>query len=375
MKRFTTYLSLLGLIVIGLATTASAAGFFVASDNGTARVNVGQEIDSTAYMAGTEVLVEGIIKGDLYCAAETVTIKGVVEGDVICVGSRVDVNGAVTGDVRFAAGEVNLGGATKGNALVAASTFTTTEDFTLGGDLTAWAEKMTLKGTVIRDALIGATTLNLFTTVGRDVSAYIDTLTLSDATRISGDLWYNAPERAEIPGGSVAGETRYESSNVSQSAGNIVTAYVAFVVALIIVTVSTVLLAPRFVHVAATLETRQALLAFLIGLGLVFIIPIAAIIIMSTVVGLWVGIVMIIAWLLMIMLALVFASYYLGSTLLQGRASNALVVGAFGSLVLAVLLIIPVANILVGIVAVCAGVGMQAMHVRYQFSEKPYTIV
>lgn len=359
--------------VVGVATTASAAGFFVGSDDGNAVLAEGRTIDGSAYMAGSEVIVDGTVKGDLYCAGETVTVEGTVEGDVICAGATVTINGVVNGDVRVAGADVTLGGEVKGNVLAGASTLITTDTFMLTGDFTAGSETMDLNGSIGRDALVGASTLTLRGTITRDLSADVEELTTQDGAKVAGNVWYKAPKPTAATG-AFEDKVHFEQGEAYDESSMDITTVLLGILMLIVFAVVSVLAVPRFIHTAATLAPRQALFAFLIGLTAVIITPIVAIIFMVTVVGIWVGVALLLVWLLAMIASSVFFSYYIGTLALQKRATNALLVALTGSAILSIALLVPFINALVFVVMLFVGVGMQVMHLRHQFSKDPYTI-
>ncbi len=374
-----TYGVIAGLIlalVVGVwvSTGVGAAGLYVGNDSGNATVAAGQTVDSSAYLAGTQVIVEGTIKGDLFCAGETVTIKGTVEGDVICGGSSVTVDGTVNGDVRVAGSNVSIGAKVLGSVTAAGSNVTTTKTFTAGRDFTAGGENVDLMGTFNRDVLVGATNLTLAGTVTRDVSAYVSNLTVNDSSKVTGNLWYSSDDKASVPQSVVNGNTTFDQAKNTDDTSADITGVLIALLALVTLAVVGVLIMPRFVHVASSLAPREVLLAFLIGFVAILLTPLVAVLLLVTGVGALVGIVMLITWLLAIVSSGVFASYYVGTLVLQKRATNALLVALVGSAVLGVLLIVPFINVLVFIAMICVGVGMQVAHLKYQFSKQPYTI-
>ncbi len=378
MKSIRTILAPIMTLFVAVAVTTSvgATGFFLASENSNATVPVGRTIDSSAFLFGSQVTVDGTIKGDLYCAGENVSVKGVVEGDVICAGSNVSITGAVLGDIRVAGAEVNIGGATKGSALAVGSVVRTTTDFTLGGDLTVGAETVELWGVLGRDILVGSGSTRLGATVARDASVYTDTISVDKTAQVTGNLWYKASERTQVPEGSVAGNTVFEQApKDSSSDGSGIGSALVLIVGMTLLTVVAVLVAPRFIHTAATLEPREVVFAGLAGLATVVLLPIVAIVFMVSIVGLWVGFVLLFVWILLALMSSVFVAYYVGTLVLRKRATHALLVGAVGAVVLSIVLLIPFINVIVFMLMLFVGVGMQVMHLKYQFSKNPYSIV
>lgn len=362
------------LIVFAVASTANAAGFFVGKEDGTATIPAGKTVDSTAFIAGSQVVIDGTVQGDLYCAGETVTIKGTIDGDVICGGSTVTIDGTVKGDVRAAGSTVMLGGDIAGSVLVAGSSVTTSDNFKVGRDFTGAAETMNLAGNFSRDVLAAATKFTLSGTVVRDISAYTDQFSLADNASVRGNVWYSSTNKSNVPDGVVQGNVVFEQSKRQDETSLDLSGLLLGMLMLIVLAVVGVLVMPRFVHTAASLAPRDVLLAFLIGFVAILLTPLVGVLLAVTMIGLLAGIVLMLVWLLAIISSGIFASYYVGTLVLQKRATNAVLVALAGSVVLAVLLLIPFINVLAFILMVCIGAGMQIMHIRHQFSKNPYTI-
>jgi hypothetical protein len=363
-------IALVGVLVV--ATSAHAAGFVIGNDNGDALVRANQTVDSTAFLAGNKVIVDGIIKGDLYCAGEDVVITGTVEGDVLCAGANVTVNGVVQGDVRVAGSDVKLGGEVQGSVTAGGSTVTTTPSFKVARDFTGGGETTDLSGLFGRDVHVGGTNVILNGDITRDLSLQAEEITVGKSTAVMGNVWYKSPKEV-VDNNAFAGKVHHEPMTTDESSFDIGGILIG-ILSLIVLAVVATLVMPRFIHVAASLPTRDVLLAFLIGFVAIILVPLLAVIFFATFVGWIVGIVLLLAWVLALVTSTVFASYYIGTLALQKRATNALLVALVGSAILSVLMLIPFINVLVVIVAVCAGVGMQIMHIKYQFSKDPYTI-
>lgn len=379
MKRLAG-LTLVGALVLTLGGVFGAAthaeSFKVASDNGDATLAADKTVDGTAYLAGNNITVEGTVKGDLFCAGKTIVVKGTVEGDVICGGMTVTVGGTVLGDVRVAGSDVFVDGKVGGSVTAAGSSVVIKKDANIARDATLGASTTTIDGTVGRDVLGGSQTLQINGTVGRDVTAETESLQIMTGAQVAGNVTYTASEKGSIADGTVKGKVGFtERQAGSEGRGFNFMGTLFGILSLVVLAVLATLLMPRFVHTAASLSFRGVLLAFLAGLAFVVLVPVLAIVLMSTVVGAYAAAVLLVAYVLVLIAAFVFASYYTGTLVLQKRAKNAVLVAAVGALVLGILLNIPILQILVFIAALLCGVGMQILHVKYQFSKQPYKIV
>ena len=368
----------LALVVSSLGffvSQAHAAGFYASADKGTASIAADKTVDGAAYLTGDHIVVDGTVKGDVYCAGNEIHINGTVEGDVLCGGKNLTIGGTIKGDIRVAGSSVTVRGNIAGNATIAASDGNVTKEAIIGGDITGGVSTFVMDGSIGRDMLIGSGTTVLGGTVGRDVNAGIDTLTVNQGARVGGNLTYQGNTEATVPAGVVAGKTQFTKvENKAESASSKFSYALGFIVAFIILALLVTLVMPKYIHEASTITVRRALLAFLAGFAALILIPLASVILMSTIIGIPAGVVGIIVWALFIFLSSVFFAYYVGTLVLKKRARNALVVAMVGALIVGIALFIPVLNILVFMIALCVGIGMQLLHIQNQFSKHPYKI-
>lgn len=117
---------------------------------GTVIVQQDRVIDEDLYAAGTRVIIEGTIRGDLIVLARQVDVRGTVEGDVLGVAFDIDIDGEVGGSVRATAWDVTVTGR-------------------VGDDLLAFARHVELDGSVGRDFLMAGVSADVDGTVGREL--------------------------------------------------------------------------------------------------------------------------------------------------------------------------------------------------------------
>ena len=71
-------------------TSASAQGVIVEDT-----IGQGETLDKSLILFGREVVMDGVINGDLLAVGNNVTINGDVNGSLIVVGQNVNLNGLV----------------------------------------------------------------------------------------------------------------------------------------------------------------------------------------------------------------------------------------------------------------------------------------
>lgn len=183
-------IGMLGLATLWLATTASPAAA------------------KTAESDLVWIVEDEVVSEDLYAVGNDIWIEGRIEGDLMAVaGSRLVVEGVVTGSVTALAATVVIGGEVGGSVIAAASAVTVTGD--VGGDVVAAAFDLAVDGEVGRDLLAAAwsahtggevqrdlrglfRSLNLGGKVAEDVEVRVDRLHASEGVSILGDFDFQA---------------------------------------------------------------------------------------------------------------------------------------------------------------------------------------
>ena len=368
--------AVVGVAGFFMASQAHAAGLYVATEKGDAVVAADKTVDSSAYLAGQNVLVEGTVKGDLYCAGDVVKISGTIEGDVLCgAQTSLMITGTVKGDIRVAASTVMIDGSVGSNATILARDTTMTKKAIVTGDVTGGTASFTLDGGIGRDLLIGSSVMKINGTVGRDVNAGLETLSIAPGAKIAGNLSYQSTNEASIPEGVVAGKTTYTVMTQGSQEGTSGVAMALMVIAaFVILAVVVTLIMPKYVHEASIIPMRQAVLAFLLGFAAIILLPMLAVIAFVAMVGSLLGAVLLAAWLLLMLLSGVFFAYYVGALVLGKRGTHAIVVVLVGSVMIGIVLMVPVVNVILMLVLLGVGVGMQLLRLQYQFSKHPYKI-
>lgn len=358
---------------------ASAAVYYESSkENGTITIKSGKTVDSSAFLTGGRIVVDGTVDGDLYCAGNNIEVNGTIKGDVICAGSAVKVGGTVEGNIRAAGNIIEVNGNVGGNVTSAGNTVMISEQAQVAGDLIGGASSVDINGKIGRDVLTGAGDMTIAGTVGRDVETDIQSLTFGDNAKINRNFIYKSSQEQSIPQGVVAGETsfqRIDSTRESADITNIITFVLILLTGFVLLAVFVTLIMPKYVHGAAVVSNRTLLLAFLVGFATLALTPAVAVMLLFSIVGIPIAIVLMIVWLLLMVLSGVFAAYRLGYAVLGKRATNALLVALVGAVILSILCLMPIVQVIVIPLAIFIGVGLQILHIQHQFSKKPYAIV
>lgn len=383
-------LNLAGRLAMASGLTVLATGLFAlpalaegyADASGSPQIAAGREVDGSAYLAGNNVNVAGTVKGDLFCAGSSVTISGVVDGDVLCAGDNVSVSGRVGGNLRLAGNTVTVTGATGRAATIGGNSVSLAGDASVGSDLTAGGNTLDLAGSVGRDLRLGAGTATVAGTVSRDVDGEVEKFTVTSTAAIGGHLHYVSSDDASVAPGTVQGEVRRTDPpqratppapmNRARTIGDWFLGALVGMLGLVVLSLTVVLLLPRFVRRVTDTPWRGIGIAALIGLlTLAAILPIT-VILFVTIVGAGAGLLLVVGFPLALLLSGPLTAYYLGREIMRRRTTNMLAMVAVGAALLGAAIAIPFLGFLVGLAAGCVGLGLIVLELRNQFASPTY---
>ena len=360
--------SMLAVVAAGnfMAHDAMAAAKFEGGEASYVRAD--DTVDGNAYLSGNSIRVEGTVNGDVFCAGRSIIISGTVNGDVICAGSTLNIQGKVAGDVRLAGESITLSSEIGGSATVYGNTVTVESSATIARDATLGGSDVLINGAVGRDVVATATNATLNGKIGRDVEGVYDALTIADDATVGGKVSYASNTDAVVRG-SVSGEvTRHEmqgySGRKAPGLADAVAALMMSVVWILAVALALLLILPKKTRTITNLSPRQAVLATAIGFMALFALPILAIILLVSIVGLPLGAIVLFAWLILILTSMAVAAVYIGRLLAAKWPMPIIPATMLGGLLLIVACMIPLLNVLVVITAVSFGVGAVLYGIR-----------
>jgi cytoskeletal protein CcmA (bactofilin family) len=98
-------------------------------------VNITEAVDGSLHAVGGRITVDAPVEGSLHAVAGRITVDAPVEGDASLAGGTITVKGPVKGDLRAAGGHVIIDGAIGGNASVAGGKLELGPDARIAGKL------------------------------------------------------------------------------------------------------------------------------------------------------------------------------------------------------------------------------------------------
>lgn len=149
------------------------------------------------YAAANRVLVRGTIDGDLFAlAGQDVSIEGEVTGSVTALASEVNVSGVIGGSLRVTSPSVEISGEITGDVVAVAFGIELEPGGKVGADLIMWAWNAGSHGSVSEDVEGSQRRLELSGDVSGNVRVSAGRLSVVDDLAVGGDLTYRSSNEA-----------------------------------------------------------------------------------------------------------------------------------------------------------------------------------
>lgn len=334
-----------------------------------------ETINKDYFSTGEKVVLSGTVNGDAYLAGGNIIVDGVVNGDLLVAGGNIDVNGKVTGDIRAAGGDIQIDGSVGGNITTVGGNIRIDDDSQISGSLVVGGGNVEVFGPLGKGITAGAGSLTIANNVGSDVAAGVGTLDLTSKAQVQGDLNYMSDEKAGVAdGASISGRVNHqvppkdadEDDKKKFLAGAAIGWAVFKFLALLVIGALLLWAVPNFMQKSAEAISKSPLQSLGIGFLVLILTPIAAILLMVTLIGLPLGLVLLLGYFFLIYISKVFVALAIGGRILNPKTSRYLAL-ALGLAILVVLFLIPVIGGLVDFAAVLLGLGAYTVTKRSTF--------
>jgi cytoskeletal protein CcmA (bactofilin family) len=375
-RRATTFAVVMAaaLCAVALPSPATAADTEHGHPNYT--LAAGQEVKTDLIVAADRTVIDGDVDGDLISWSRTVTVNGHVKGDILGGGELVTVNGTVDGNVRATCQTLAITGTVGKNLMAWAGNFNLDRKGKIGGTATVGGEDVDLDGHVGGDLLAFFKTLDLNGSIGGNVRTQGRSLTIGSGAEITGTTKFKGPNPPDVaPGAKLGGPvefTRHERGPDRTSPRyywhQALRWGAGFVFGLVLL-----LIAPGFFYDVANACKKVGPAS---GLGVLFLLalPVAAILVCVTIVGIPVGLTALFLYGIAIYSTQVFVGDWLGERILGAGVGFGPTLGrlALGLAIIRILRLIPYLGALVAAVVVIWGLGALVLtlyrYVRPQFA-------
>ncbi|MBS0620189.1 MAG: hypothetical protein JSS61_01855 [Verrucomicrobia bacterium] len=256
----------------------------------------GTVYDGDYFVSGRSVEISGTVDGDLYVFAEQVIIDGTVNGDVIGCGGSFDISGTVAKSCRLLAGQILISGTVKDSITSIGGNVQLRSGAPIGGNVVVVAGNADIAADAASSVTAVASNLRVAGLIHRNLNAYVGQMRITSLARIGGDLDYRSNANARIePGAQIAGTITHHPSFVRDLVqgtwihglliGSKVLAIAMNFLYTLVVAIILMKLFPRNLDAALSGLSAQPIKALSYGLMLLILLPLAALILLVSVLG------------------------------------------------------------------------------------------
>ncbi|MDH5578561.1 MAG: polymer-forming cytoskeletal protein [Betaproteobacteria bacterium] len=333
-----------------------------------------RQLGADTFVAGESARHSAPVQGDLIAAGGELLLAGPVAGDQIAFGGKLRLDGAVSQDLYAGGGQVALDGSVARNARVAGGEVSLGPRARVAGNASLAGGDVKVLGTIDGYLQAAGGRVLIDGRVAGDVEAASGALELGPNARIGGKLRYRggAPLKqdpaAQVQGGIERLEMPMRDVAERSPAPAV---FGVWTLGLMVMAAVLVLALPGFFgRVAQAARTRfgWSLLAGFLALAA---IPLAAVILLASVIGIPLALVALLGYLMLLLVGYVAAGIALGdATLARGWAARAAHRGwralfaALGVLVIGIVALIPWLGALAALAALITGMGALLLQAR-----------
>ncbi len=294
-------------------------------------IHEGEKIEKDLFIATGAFTNKGEVDGELFCASNSFHNFGSVSGDIIAAASYIRVDGNAGADVRLASERAEIGGNISEDATVFARAVEI--DGTIGNTLLVAARELNMNGSIGGDIKGAVKTMVIDGVVKGDVSIEADNIRFGPNARIEGDFIYRNNIEIRVPEGIVLGKVERRAPVFDGSIGmdkfeRESRKYSLFAKALfgfgyIAATMAFYALFKPFAERTSENIIKKPWYSLGLGFAAIIVIPIAAVILLVTVVGMPLAILTLVGYGVLLYISKIPVAHVIGRFIFGGKSPYA----------------------------------------------------
>jgi hypothetical protein len=332
-------------------------------------IGSGETVNGDLYLTGTNVTIEGTVNGDVFILGQNININGLVNGGISVAGQTITVNGKVSTGARIAGQTIHIGGNIGRDLIAVGSDVMVDRAAVIGGDLNLACSTGIMNGHVAGNIRGSVNLLTIAGAVDGNVNITVSSLNITSSANIRGNLTYTSRNTVTIQSGSVIGGTtsqiipaNHRGRGIWAGVAGLIGLRIFGFLAIFIIGLVIIFLATRRIMQLATAVQRDPVQCLGWGALIFFATPVAAFIVMFTVIGIPLSILSLVIWGILLYLSQIPVALAIGwLILLRGREtrSRGFLVGALalGLFILYVVSLIPVVGWIFWLFVILFGLG------------------
>ena len=319
-------------LLVGLALAAGLSAPVEAIETRSTEntsIEADEIIDDTLVVFGRTAKIEGVVTGDLIVFAQSIEIAGSVHGDVFSFGRNVEIEGEVGGGIAGFGQVIRIGNTVGQSVYGFGQSILSRRDASIGGDFFAFGEDINVGGSVGRNVTAFGNTLTVTGEVKRDVTFSGSLAALHSSASIGGNLDVDLPAGENLQmdsAASVAGETIVELPEAGQDEEEPLSVWtfvrMALWLAAAFMSGMLLLWALPALRRMPLDDLRAILQSAGVGFLVLVAMPVAAVLLCVTLIGLPAGLVMGAVWALGLYASKIVVAHFLGSALLRPKGQD-----------------------------------------------------
>ena len=327
-----------------------------------------ETIDSKSEMyisAEDNLYLDENVLGSTFLAGNNIETKGKVEGIGFLAGNNIKINNNI--DYLITAGNnIDINADVKNDVFVAGNIITISNDAIMGRDVIVAASEVNISGKIQRNAKIYAATVNLKgATISGSVEIYADNINIDEDTTIVNELKYNENSKTNIESTTIGNTETYEVEEYKVTFADTLLSNAISSASLLLVFLVIAFLFPKvfekFNKKTKDMNISTPFELFVKGFFALIIIPFIIILLFSSVIGVSLGLLLLVLYIVAIYLSKLFVGYVVGKLILTKvikKEDNVLLDGFIGIISLYILSLIPYINSIVSFITLLVGLGI-----------------
>jgi hypothetical protein len=294
-------------------------------------ITISQPVYEDLYIAGGDVVINAPVYGDLVIAGGTIQINDTIANDILLAGGNVSFNGFVGDDIRCAGGTLHILNNVAGDIVITGGTIIIERDVTIGGLIASGGDvtvdgkiintakcttgKFILNGIVLKDLDCRSGNITINGVIqGNAILAASGKISISDNAVFRSRVTYWSPNKVDFKQSLKNGNVFYDENLKISHARWYYLGFNAFWgllwylgMAFLMILIIQYLFSSTMKRAGDTVY-NSALRS--LGYGFLFcvVVPVIAIIAIVTLIGLPVGIILLLSYIMIVLLATVITS-------------------------------------------------------------------
>lgn len=325
----------------------------------------GSRIYGDLYVCANDVLLSqgSIIYGNVFLASNKLTLNAEIGGSLYADVKNFDMQyfGFISRDLHLTSENANLSGYIYRNSFIEAKNITTDDKFVNQKDFNVTdANKLTFSGEVKGNASI----------TSRDISFRNNDGDTDLICKISGNLSYSSKEELEIPEGIISGVVNYSNYNnipfksILSDIWNYASSLIILIVCVYVIYLLISKFVPKYLDKISNISALELLKYFGIGLAFMILLPIVALLLFVSRIGIILGLLLLLIYIIFAVIAkqiFIISIATFMKNKLQNKISIYLYILAV-IIILSIIELIPYLGFVISLIVELIGFGMITKH-------------